>query len=199
MVTFFLLAASLALKPCRGPAETQYQAALQASQQGNNLEAEKLFRQAVESDLQCAKAHFNLGLTIAAEDRFAEAEPELRSALRLSPADPRIYTALGTVFDIASGRQLPQFATGASGPICGTPWSAVTTDATSGKVFWVSNVTTVPTVQIFTGATLVKTGQFEMHNLTGFPRMLVRPSPDSLALLMDDGFVVVMQGSILQP
>jgi hypothetical protein len=63
----------------------------------------------------------------------------------------------------------------------------------------VSELITDPVVQIFTGATLVKTGQFEMPNLQGVPLMLVRPSPDSLALLMDDGSVVVMQGPILQP
>ena len=124
---------------------------------------------------------------------------DLGDALYFDRGGNRIYTAFGTVFDIASGRQLPQIAIGVIGPNCGTPWSAVTTDATSGKVFWVSELITDPVVQIFTGATLVKAGQFEMPSLTGVPRMLVRPSPDSLALLMDDGFVVVMQGPILQP
>ena len=78
MLVLFLLGASLALKPCRSPAEIQYQAAVRASQQGSNPEAEKLFRQVVERDPQCAKAHLNLGLTIAAQERFAEAEPEIR-------------------------------------------------------------------------------------------------------------------------
>jgi hypothetical protein len=124
---------------------------------------------------------------------------DLGNALYYDRGANRVYTAFGAVFDIASGRQLPQIATGVIGTNCGTPWSAITTDATSGKVFWVSELITDPVVQIFTGATLVKTGQFEMPNLQGVPLMLVRPSPDSLALLMDDGSVVVMQGPILQP
>jgi hypothetical protein len=122
---------------------------------------------------------------------------DLGNALYYDRGVNRAYTVFGGAFDIAGGMQLPQIATGVITPNCGTPGSAVTTDATSGKVFWVSEA--IPVVQIFTGATLVKTGQFEMPNLQGVPLMLVRPSPDSLALLTDDGFVVVMQGPILQP
>ncbi len=124
---------------------------------------------------------------------------DLGNALYYDRGINRAYTVFGSALDIASGTQLPQIATGVIGPVCGTPGSAVTTDTTSGKVFWVSEQITDPVVQIFTGATLVSTGQFAMPRLTGTPRMLVRPSADSLALLMDDGFVVLVQGPALQP
>lgn len=124
---------------------------------------------------------------------------DLGNALFYDRVFNRAYTVFGSAFDISGGTQRPQIATGVIGATCGTPGSALTTDTTSGKVFWVSEPITDPVVQIFTGATLVKTGQFEMPRLTGNPRMLVRPSSDSLALLMDDGFVVLMQGPALQP
>jgi hypothetical protein len=76
---------------------------------------------------------------------------DLGNALYYDRGVNRAYTVFGAAFDIASGMQLPQIATGVISPNCGTPGSAVTTDATSGKVFWVSEPITDPVVQIFTG------------------------------------------------
>ena len=103
MVSLFLLAASLAMKPCRGPAENQYQAALQASQQGKNPEAEKLFRMAAESDPQCANAHSPREMVMASEERFTVGGTGNSQCSPPSRCD--IHTALGKVLTPVSAKQ----------------------------------------------------------------------------------------------
>jgi len=124
---------------------------------------------------------------------------DLGNALHFDRGGNRLYTRFGTGFDIASSTQLAQFAIGVTWEPCGSPGSAVTTDATSGKVFWVSEPITDPVVRIFTGSPLAQTAQFTMTSLQGFPVALARPSSDSLAVLMSEGAVVVVQGLVLQP
>jgi len=46
-------------------------------QQGRNGDAEALFRQAVENNPQYGQAFMNLGLILAAQERFAEAAKEM--------------------------------------------------------------------------------------------------------------------------
>ena len=50
---------------------------------GRTIWPRKSFRLAVENSPQYTQAHLNLGLTLAASERFLEAEKSIRAALTL--------------------------------------------------------------------------------------------------------------------
>ena len=54
-------------------------------EQGNDAEAERLFRQAIEHNPRFPKALVNLTATLASESRFDEAESTLKQALEIEP------------------------------------------------------------------------------------------------------------------
>jgi tetratricopeptide (TPR) repeat protein len=78
-------------------------------QAGRTREAEQLFRQAVEDNPRYAQAFLNLGLALAGQERFAEAEQYLTGALALAPGDARAQAALRMVQERrgAAGRERP--------------------------------------------------------------------------------------------
>jgi Flp pilus assembly protein TadD len=62
-------------------------------QLGRRGEAQQLFLRATENNPQYVQAFVNLGLTLASESRFADAERALGSAMQLDPPDPAALTA----------------------------------------------------------------------------------------------------------
>jgi tetratricopeptide (TPR) repeat protein len=64
---------------------------------GDNEGAEKLFRQAIEDDPNYAQGHLNLGLILAQQQKFTDAEPELDNAIKLVPEDVAALAAAGKV------------------------------------------------------------------------------------------------------
>jgi tetratricopeptide (TPR) repeat protein len=68
--------------------------------QGNNVEAEKLFRQVVKLEPKWDQGHYSLGLLLAESDgRLAEAADALAKAVALAPRHPRMQYNLGLALD----------------------------------------------------------------------------------------------------
>jgi hypothetical protein len=119
----------------------------------------------------------------------------------------RVYSAVGSIFDIGANAQpipvaplpIPTiFAT------CGTRYQGLITDRTSGKLFWVKQSLSDVTVHMFAGANLSSAGSITLPGLYselnfGIPIDAVRPSSDSLAVLTTSGDVLLMQGAALAP
>ena len=63
-----------------------------------------MLRQATENDPHYAQAFVNLGLALAAESRFLEAEEALRNALKIREGNPQALTVLAMVL-ARTGRQ----------------------------------------------------------------------------------------------
>src|SRR5207302_4397257 len=66
----------IALDP--GYAEAQNNLGVLCGQQGENKEAEELFRKATENNPQYTQAFINLGLILAGDSHFPEAEQVIR-------------------------------------------------------------------------------------------------------------------------
>src|SRR5678815_4933444 len=64
---------------------------------GNSAGAEREFRVALENNPRFAEAYFNLGLVLAAQQRWGEAKESLRAAIDLNPANARAWWILGRV------------------------------------------------------------------------------------------------------
>jgi tetratricopeptide (TPR) repeat protein len=64
---------------------------------GENQEAEELFRRAVADDPNTEQGHLNLGLILAKQQKFTEAEGEVDRAMKLAPKDPAALAAAGRV------------------------------------------------------------------------------------------------------
>jgi len=64
---------------------------------GDNQGAEKLFREAVEDDPNYGQGHLTLGLILAKDQMFAEAEAETDQAVKLNPKDATALAAAGKV------------------------------------------------------------------------------------------------------
>lgn len=119
----------------------------------------------------------------------------------------RVYNSVGMFFDVGANAQpspigpLPVptiFAT------CGTRYQGVTTDRTSGKLFWVRESLGDLIVNMFAGANLSSAGSVTLPGVYsqlnfGIPIDAVRPSSDSLAVLTTSGDVLLMQGPGLGP
>ncbi|HEY5311619.1 MAG TPA: tetratricopeptide repeat protein, partial [Pirellulales bacterium] len=68
--------------------------------QGNNAEAEKLFRQVVEMEPKWDEGHYSLGLLLAETNgRLAEAADQLAKAVALAPRHPRMQYNLGLALE----------------------------------------------------------------------------------------------------
>jgi len=132
---------------------------------------------------------------------------DLGRDLHYDRAGNRVYNAIGRIFDVAANAEpspigplpIPTiFAT------CGTRYQGVTTDRTSGKLFWVRAPLSDLIVDMFAGANLSSAGSVTLPGLHadlnfGIPIDAVRPSSDSLAVLTTSGDVLLMQGAALQP
>jgi Flp pilus assembly protein TadD len=68
-------------------------------QMGNTQAALELFREAVRMQPQGAQARANLGLALAADGKFEEAERELSEAIRLDPASAPAQSGLQMLRD----------------------------------------------------------------------------------------------------
>src|SRR6267154_1899628 len=66
--------------------------------------AKQLFRQAAENNPQYGQAFVNLGLILASESRFSEAEQALQNAVRIEPDNKTALTARAMVLT-RMGRQ----------------------------------------------------------------------------------------------
>ena len=60
--------------------------------------AEKSYREALRADVDHRDARYRLGLLLIDEDRKSEAMSELDQALKQSPEDPRMQTALSSIW-----------------------------------------------------------------------------------------------------
>ena len=121
----------------------------------------------------------------------------------------RLMDSIGRVYDIAAGKVLDPIANhpeDISG--CGSPSAARVADATTGKVFFVSESSQgaefVLAVTSYDGKTRAQIDQAVIRvNATdlpaGTPVRLVRPDANRLALVMSTGHLFLLEGSLLAP
>lgn len=70
--------------------------------QGRHAEAEGLFRRAVEDDPSSSHMRVNHGLALAALGRLDDAEDAIRTALRMSPDNPKAKSALNVIMSLGT-------------------------------------------------------------------------------------------------
>lgn len=89
--------------------ERSHERAMKAARARDAEEAERLYRESVESYPQFAAAWNNLGASLMAQERFMEAEEAFARAAELSPDDPRPVFNRGLLY---LNRQYPRRAAG---------------------------------------------------------------------------------------
>jgi len=77
-----------------GDAETRQLLATALSVLGRNAEAERRYREALALDPGSARAHYNLGVLLADDERPADAVDHFEAALRIDPAHANAHLAL---------------------------------------------------------------------------------------------------------
>lgn len=130
--------------------------------------------------------------------------------LRFDRGANRIYNTMGEVFDTAANVGLGRLPLLVDRPgignfDCVAPTMINTSDATTGKVFnvaWISG--SGLGISAFDKATLKLLGRVELSASMGapqfwFPRRVVRPTSDSLAIVTWAGQLILLQGSLLRP
>lgn len=130
--------------------------------------------------------------------------------LRFDRGAGRLYNSFAEVFDTVANVELGRLplvtdAPGIGNFDCVAPTMVNTSDATSGKIF---NVAYAPGsalgISAFDKTTMKLVGRVELGNSVGapqlyFPRRVVRPTADSLAIVTWSGQLILLQGPMLRP
>lgn len=131
---------------------------------------------------------------------------DLGRDLYFDPARNRLYNSFGNIYDVASGTERGPLVPDENPSIwdaCGTPGQTLTTDRTTGKIFWVSQATGTHRISVTTYApdTLVKIGTMVIGTpgSAELPLRVVRPTSNSLAIVTSDSHLVLVQGALLEP
>jgi hypothetical protein len=85
---------------------------------------------------------------------------------------------------------------------CGSVDQTLTTDRTTGKVFWVSAYgSNSIAITTFAGDTLTQVGRMTivLPGMYQYPVKAVRPTSNSVAILTSEGNVVIAQGAFWEP
>jgi hypothetical protein len=129
--------------------------------------------------------------------------------LSFDPSAGRIYDPLGDVFDIINGTTVAPIslnATPAETDQCGTLNDALTTDSSSGKIFVVAHLTNTPGLEVDTydrsALNVLATATIPLSMTggdIGYPVRIVRSSPASLAVVTTAGYLMILNGPMLDP
>lgn len=114
--------------PGEGPAAVYVEMARVYMEQGQLAVAGQRAQKAIEVEPSNVDAHIMLGVIQSRLGMIQEAEQTLRQALRLSPGNPYVSNALGTLY---CGQQryaeaIAQFDAATATPVNTTPWVALT-------------------------------------------------------------------------
>lgn len=136
----------------------------------------------------------------------------LQDAARMLHFDPfsgRVFTQLGTVFDVRGNaapiRMNLNSGAAVTGDRCGTPLQAVTTDPSTGKIFfvtWSPGGGFVLDTYSANGLSLLHSVSLTDRQLggdAGIPQRLVRSGSNQLALVTSRGYLIHLQGELLAP
>lgn len=118
----------------------------------------------------------------------------------------RIFNSFGNFYDFDVGAEvgpLPLTDRTSIWDSCGgTPGQAMTTDPDTGKIFWIimtqSNQYSVSTYSPDSLANIVGV-RFSPPGDTGLPMRVVRPSSNTLAIVTTGRYLILLQGSMLDP
>lgn len=141
--------------------------------------------------------------------RYGEGLYDLSRDLQFDAITGRLYDSLRGAYDTRThadlGRYAADWGLGVMSP-CGSPLSAMTTDRTSGKIFFASYQpeTTGLVLSTFDAPTLQQTGSYKLPYSTfggsiGFPLRTTRPTSDTLAITTSGGYLLLLRGSVLSP
>ena len=134
---------------------------------------------------------------------------DLGRDLYFDASHARLLDSFGQVYDTVAGRKLAPL-TGSFGydSGCGSPLAARVVDATSGKIFVVSE--TFPTAEVALAVTsydattlaqvdqaLIRINPIDLP--AAYPVRLVRPDSNSLAFVTSSGHLILLKGSLLAP
>jgi hypothetical protein len=118
----------------------------------------------------------------------------------------RLYTPFGQVYDAANDRELPMMPLVDPPSVlvpCGTPSVAMTSDATTGRSFYVSMGATYGDIGVAVfGSDQVLQSRFELRaNLVpggwGVPMRAAKPDANTLAFVTSRGYLVILDGAAL--
>ena len=83
----------------------------------------------------------------------------------------------------------------------GIPGQTMTTDRTTGKIFWVGMTSNNQIgITVFSRDTLANIGRMAVAApIYEVPLRVVRPTSNSLAIVTWSGYLILVQGSLLEP
>ena len=128
--------------------------------------------------------------------------------LRFDSGRGRIFSQFGDVYDTTTttslGRMALKTPAGQLGTQCGTPTATVATDATSGKIFYVTYLGAALQVDTYDPTSLAWIASVTVPTSStvpdlGVPLRTVRPTSDSLAVVTMNGYLILLDGSMLGP
>jgi hypothetical protein len=131
---------------------------------------------------------------------------DLGRDLHFDRARNRVLNSFGYIYDVAAGAELPRLTYDIAPSIwngCGTPGQAITTDPTSGKIYWTtkSNDNRI-IITAYAADTRAKLGSLSIDGpeSIGLPFRAVRiVGTNTLAVVTEGGYVILAQGPLMGP
>lgn len=117
----------------------------------------------------------------------------------------RVFNSTGYFYDVDAGVEMgpiPLINRPAIYVNCSTPGQVMTTDPDTGRIFWVSisqddqysiAVHSPDSLELIVGTSFPSRGRL------GVPMKVVRPTPDTLAIVTTNAYLVLLQGLMLEP
>lgn len=137
--------------------------------------------------------------------RHPSLEKDLGRDLYFDSARNRIYNSFAYYYDIDAGVEvgpLPLTISPTGQPGCFARGQVITTDPDTGKVFWVYSTQeerySISTYSPDSFANLADL-RFSPPSDESLPMRVVRPTSNTLAVVTNGGYLILLQGSILEP
>jgi hypothetical protein len=130
---------------------------------------------------------------------------DLGRDLHFDRARNRVLNSFGYIYDVAAGAELPRLTFDVAPSIwngCGTPGQAITTDPTSGRIYWTtkSNDNRI-IITAYAADTRAMLGSLAVDGPSsiGLPYRAVRAGANTLAVVTDGGYVILAQSPLTGP
>ncbi|HEV7609826.1 MAG TPA: hypothetical protein VGO61_21000 [Steroidobacteraceae bacterium] len=130
---------------------------------------------------------------------------DLGRDLHFDRARNRVLNSFGYIYDVAAGAELPRLTFDIAPSIwngCGTPGQTITTDPTSGRIYWTTkgNDNRI-IITAYAADTRAPLGSLSIDGpgSIGLPYRAVRVGTNTLAVVTDEGYVALVQGALMGP